>query len=32
MNSELEKKLFGDTSSEAQLPLPNEIKTMFAEQ
>ena len=30
--AELEKKLFGDTSSEAQLPLPNEIKTMFAEQ
>ena len=30
--AELEKKLFGDTSSEAQLPLPNEIKTMFADQ
>lgn len=29
--AELEKKLFGDTSTEAQLPLPNEIKAMFAE-
>ena len=28
--TELEKKLFGDTSTEAQLPLPNEIKQMFA--
>lgn len=28
--AELEKKLFGDTSTEAQLPLPNEIKQMFA--
>lgn len=28
--AELEKKLFGDTSTEAQLPLPNEIKAMFA--
>lgn len=27
--AELEKKLFGDTSTEAQLPLPNEIKQMF---
>ena len=30
--AELEKKLFGDTSTEAQLPLPNEIKQMFADQ
>lgn len=30
--AELEKKLFGDTSTEAQLPLPNEIKQMFANQ
>ena len=30
--AELEKKLFGDTSTEAQLPLPNEIKQMFAGQ
>lgn len=29
--AELEKKLFGDTSTEAQLPLPNEIKQMFAD-
>lgn len=29
--AELEKKLFGDESTEAQLPLPNEIKAMFAE-
>lgn len=30
--AELEKKLFGDTSTEAQLPLPNEIKAIFAEE
>ena len=28
---QLELKLYGDTSTEAQLPLPSEIKTMFAE-
>lgn len=27
--AELEKKLFGDTAGEPQLPLPNEIKQMF---
>lgn len=27
----LEAKLYGDTSTEAQLPLPSEIKTMFTE-
>lgn len=30
--AELEKKLFGDTAGEPQLPLPNEIKQMFADQ
>lgn len=29
--AELEKKLYGDTSTEAQLPLPSEVKTIFAE-
>ena len=29
--AQLEAKLYGDTSAEAQLPLPSEIKTMFAE-
>ena len=28
--SELEKKLYGDTTTEASLPLPDEIKTIFA--
>ena len=27
--AELEKKLYGDTSTEAQLPLPSEVKTIF---
>lgn len=30
--AELEKKLFGDTAGEPQLPLPNEIKQMFTAQ
>lgn len=29
--AELEKKLYGDTSTEAQLPLPSEVKNIFAE-
>ena len=29
--AELEKKLYGDTSTEAQLPLPSDVKTIFAE-
>ena len=29
--AELEKKLYGDVSSEAQLPLPSDVKTIFAE-
>ena len=29
--AELEKKLYGDTSTEAQLPLPSEVKAIFAE-